>query len=89
MKPLSVVISIYDGLVQDVFASDSNIEVTLVDWDVEEADFDHPHVVEFTNDFGGLERAYVAPVEVQPFGDLVGTDVAAAVEAAESAHCRL
>ena len=87
MPPISLVLSIHGGLVQDVFASDPDVSITLVDWDVEGADADHPHVVEITDDFGHTLRAYVAPVAVQPCSDLVGTDVGAAVEAAEFARC--
>lgn len=85
MNSLSVVINVSGGLVQDVFASNPNIEVTLVDWDVEGADADHPDVISIIDRLGRNRPAYVAPLPVQTSHQLDGTEIAAALAAAGAA----
>ena len=85
MNSLSIVINVYGGLVQDVFAFDPNIEVTLVDWDVAGADADHPDVVSIVDRLGRNRPAYVASLSVHSSQKLDGTEVAAALAAAGAA----
>lgn len=85
MSKLQLVINVYGGLVQEVFCSDPEIEVLLVDWDVEPADAEHPSVVHVPADGRRSQLAYVAPLAVQALDALQGTQVAAAIDAAEQA----
>ena len=77
-------INVYGGLVQEVFCSDPEIEVLLVDWDVEPADAAHPSVVRVPADGRRSQLSYVAPLAVQALDALQGTQVAAAIDAAEA-----
>lgn len=85
MTRTSIVLNVQGGLVQDVFASDSDAEVTLIDWDVFGADVDHPDVVTVADRQGRARPAFVACVPVHSLRQLAGTDVAAAIEAAYQA----
>ena len=87
MPSSQLVINVYGGLVQEVFCSDPEIEVLLVDWDVEPADAEHPSVVQVPSDSHRSQPAYVAPLAVQALEVLQGTQVAAAIDAAEQAAC--
>ena len=83
MKPVSIVLNVYGGSVQGVFASDSDVEITLVDWDVADADAQHPDVVAVRDALGRTRHAYVARPIPQPLSELAGSEVEAAVDAAE------
>ncbi len=85
MPTSQLVINVYGGLVQEVFCSDPEIEVLLVDWDVEPADAEHPSIVHIPADDHRTQPAYVAPLVVQTLDALQGTQVAAAIDAAEQA----
>jgi hypothetical protein len=85
MSNTQLVINVYGGLVQEVFCSDPEIEVLLVDWDVEPADAEHPSVVHVPANGRRSQLAYVAPLAVQTIEALQGTQVAAAIDAAEQA----
>ena len=86
--PISqLVINVYGGLVQEVFCSDPEIEVLLVDWDVEAADTEHPSVVHVTADGRRSQPAYVTPLTVQAINALQGTQVAAAIDVAQMTAC--
>jgi len=87
MPSLQLVINVYGGLVQEVFCSDPEIAVLLVDWDVEPADAEHPSVVQVPSDSRRSQLAYVAPLAVQALDALHGTQVAAAIDAAERCSC--
>jgi hypothetical protein len=85
MPSLQLVINVYGGLVQEVFCSDPEIEVLLVDWDVEPEDAEHPSIVHVPADDRRSQLAYVAPLAVQALDALPGTQVAAAIDAGEQA----
>lgn len=85
MPVSQLVINVYGGLVQEVFCSDPEIEVLLVDWDVEPADAEHPSIVHVPADDRHSQPAYVAPLAVQILEALQGTQVAAAIDAAGAA----
>ncbi len=87
MAKSQLVINVYGGLVQEVFCSDPELEVLLVDWDVEPADAEHPSIVHVPADGRRSQPAYVASLSVQPLDALLGTQVAAAIDAAEHAAC--
>ena len=87
MSKSQLVINVYSGLVQEVFCSDPEIEVLLVDWDVEPADAEHPSIVHVPADDRRPQLAYVAPLVVKTLEELQGTQVAAAIDAAERCSC--
>ena len=83
MPASQLVINVYGGFVQEVFCSDPEIKVLLVDWDAEPAYAEHPSIVHFPTDGHRSQLAYVAPLAVQAFDALQGT----LVDAAEQAVC--
>lgn len=83
MTPVSIVLNVYGGNIQGVFTSQPGIEITLVDWDVAGEDADHPNVVAVRDALGRTRHAYVAHPTPQPLSELAGSDVEAAVDAAE------
>jgi hypothetical protein len=87
MATTQLVINVYGGLVQEVFCSDPDLEVLLVDWDVEAADADHPSVVHVPADDHRSQPAYVTPLPVQALDALQGTPIAAAIDVAELTAC--
>ena len=87
MTSPSVVLNVYGGVVQDVYASDPDVEVTLVDWDVEGADAEHPDVVSIMDRLGRTRPVYVAPLPINSSAGLGDTDVAAALAAARAVEC--
>ena len=87
MANLQLVIIVDGGIVREVFCSQPEIEVLLVDWDVEPSDADHPAVVQIPSDSRRPQYAYVASLAVQASDAILGTKVAAAIDAAEHALC--
>lgn len=83
MSSLTLVLHVHGGIVQGVFASHPDVAITLVDWDVGESDADYPGVISITESLGCTQQAYVAPLSVAPLTELAGTDVEAAIDAAE------
>ncbi len=77
-----VVLNISGGVLQDVFASDSAIAVTLVDWDCDGCSRSDNGIVEIPNGRGGTQLAAVAEYPVLPLRDLTGTETEAALKAA-------
>ncbi len=82
-----LVISVERGRIQEIFCTQAEVEVLLVDWDVDVAEINHPAVVEVST--LGRERAlaYVARLPVQPVEALLGSRAATAIETAEHAVC--
>ena len=87
MPTSQLVINVYGGLVQEVFSSDPDLEVLLVDWDLEPAEAAHPSVVHVLVEGRHSQPAYVTPLSVQTLAALQGTQVAAAIDVAESTAC--
>ncbi len=83
MTATQIVINVHGGVVQEVFVADPSTEVILVDWDVDDADAHDPQVVTTRLGENLTQRAFVVRVPGRPTDDLVGTEVAAAIEAAE------
>ena len=81
-----VILNVHGGLVQDVFCSDADIEVTLVDWDTQGRSDDESGIVAVRTHSGRKELACVADYPTNPFSDLPGTDVILALEMAEVHH---
>jgi hypothetical protein len=76
-----VVICVSGGVIQEIFASDRDTGIVVVDWDSQVHDRNDPHVVCIR--VGGRPRyVKVADFPPQPLAELAGTDADRAVEAA-------
>ena len=78
-----IILNVVGGVVQEVFASDPAIQVTLVDWDVHDAADERAVDVQTAD--GYRRWAYVVGMTPDPLAELAGTDVERAIEAAEAA----
>lgn len=74
-----IVLNVRGGIVQDVFASNPDLQVVVVDWDTE--GFESPALVELTLN-GKRCTASVVTFPAQPLEELAGSDVEQAVDAA-------
>lgn len=83
----ALILNVHGGVVQDAFSDLPGLEITVVDWDVDAADAGHPDVVSIVDRQSRDQCACVAPLTVRPFAELVGTDVEAALEAADGLGC--
>lgn len=79
----ALILNVHGGVVQDAFSDLSDLEITVVDWDVDAADAGHPDVVSIVDRFGRDQHVCVAPLTVRPLTEFVGTDVEAALDAAD------
>jgi hypothetical protein len=77
----TIVIHLSGGLVQAVYCSLPEVEITLVDFDVDGSYRGDPGIVEFVS-AGRTEQAFVTELPASGFEVLVGTDVERAVQAA-------
>ena len=41
-----IIVSVIGGVVQDVFVSDPQAQVVLIDWDIGETEMEHPALVQ-------------------------------------------
>lgn len=82
MSKPRIILNVSGGVVQDVFCSDFETEVILVDWDTEGCDSSDDDVFQIG---GRAAAAFVARVDVAPCHELAGTDVEAALRAAQIA----
>jgi hypothetical protein len=80
--PTQIVLSVSGGCLQDVFSSDPDVEVVLVDWDTEGRSADEDPIVEITADGKYPALAVVVDFPVAAIADLAGTDEERAIEAA-------
>ncbi|MCE9553858.1 MAG: hypothetical protein K8T91_10860 [Planctomycetes bacterium] len=83
MQPTRIILNVHGCTVQDVFCSDPNAHVQIVDWDVSESDADAPGLVEVNVEQGRKQRAFVGGLVPNPLAHLAGTDVEKALQAAE------
>ena len=82
MAKTQIVINVSGGLVQDVFCSDPDTQVALVDWDTETCDPADDDIVAVNTADGHARFAHVAEYAAHPFSSLFGTDVATAMDTA-------
>lgn len=80
-----VILNVYGGAVQDVFASE-DVEILLVDWDTEGREPSDPGMVEISQRGGRVRLAYVAELLVHALDELPGTDVERALAASGPAR---
>jgi len=76
------VISVSDGVVQDVFCSAENTPFILVDWDAAGLDESCHGFVKILDDYGQEEHAQVVRGRASSWSALTDTDIAAAIHAA-------
>ena len=76
-----IVINVHGGVVQDVYCSDPQADVIVVDWDADPSSTDEPGVVQIAAAHG-RHAACVGRYPVQPLRELAGSDVEQAIEAA-------
>ena len=81
-KP-GIVICVSGGVVQAVYASEADINVTLIDWDADPEDHDLPGVVTIERD-GITSCAYVSDLTTDPLSSLQGGDAEEAMRVAET-----
>lgn len=81
--PIRIVITVREGVVQDIFSSNSDVRVALVDWDTEGGNLDNMVAVDDDCDFGHL-YAYVAERPVTPLEELSGTATECVLAAADT-----
>ena len=82
MNSTRIVLNVHGGVVQELYCSDPDADVRLVDWDVEESDPDAPGIVEIDTGGDRTQFAYVGALPAHPLTDLAGTDVEQAIQAA-------
>ncbi len=73
-----IVVNVSGGVVQDVYCSDLQADLVIVDWDTDGCDPTEGGIVEV-----GRQVAHVAQREAHPLDKLVGTDVGAALSVFE------
>jgi hypothetical protein len=83
MPATQFVINVHGGIVQDVYCSDPAAEVLVVDWDVDGSQPGEPGIVEVQLPRYTLNAA-VGTLSVSPLQSLAGTDVQAALDAAQA-----
>jgi len=86
MANTHIILNIHGGTVQDLFCSDPNAHVQIVDWDVQEGDPNAPGTVEISAEHGRKRSAFVGGLLPNSLADLSGTDVEQALMAAEVLH---
>jgi len=86
MAKLEVILNVHGGTVQDVFCSDANAHVQIVDWDVEQSDPDAPGIIAVQVEQGRKQLAFVGGLLPNALSDLAGTDVERALQAAEATY---
>ncbi len=74
-----VVINVYGGVVQDVFCSDPDAQVTLVDWDFEGNEGIGGGVVQIRDRLGRACLAGVSEFQAMPMDRVGGTQVEKAI----------
>jgi hypothetical protein len=81
MKKSQIVISVYGGVVQDVFSAIADVAIVLVDWDIEESDPADRGIVRLTWD-GRDCLVHVSQFAAEPIESMAGTDVGNAIRVA-------
>ena len=79
-SPRQLVLNLHGGVLQDAFGDDPQLEVTLVDWDNEDAT--DPRVVKIRVEGGETALAYVTRYPVAPLSEIKGSMTAAAIKKA-------
>jgi hypothetical protein len=89
MSRPTVVISVYGGVVQDVFCSEPRAVATVVDWDAEGTDSSSAGYVSVYDNFGHESPAIVSRCQAEPLSAMKNTPIKAALKRAEFLSGRL
>ena len=81
MANTAIVISLYRGMVQNVYCSDADAEIVLVDWGVEPCDPSDTRVVQIKTR-RNVHSAFVQGIIADPIEDLAGSMLERAIDAA-------
>lgn len=82
MADARIVLNLLGGVVRDIFSSNREVEITVVDWNTEGCEADAIETVEVRCGDGKRRRAIVTCRAPYRLKDLAGTDVAAALQEA-------
>jgi hypothetical protein len=82
MAQIRIVVHVHGGIVQEVFCSDAEADLTIVDWDADCLSLDDRGVVEVPA-LGGSSLVCVAQQHVLPLVELAGTETEKAIVAAQ------
>jgi hypothetical protein len=80
-KP-EIILSIHGGVLQDVYASDPDIDIVLVDWDVLGAVPDEEGFIHAVHN-QRLVRAFVSRPNPYPLCNLAGSEIESLIDAVE------
>ena len=80
MSANQLVIEVRGGLVQEVYSSQPDLDVILVDWDCDESDSPQVVVIEAAQ---RRKQAYVVELPLQPLSALAGSELEQLFEAAD------
>jgi hypothetical protein len=80
-KP-EIILSIHGGVLQDVYASDPDIDIILVDWDVAGSVPDEEGLIHAVHN-KRLIKAFVSRPNPFPLHDLAGSEIETLINAAE------
>jgi hypothetical protein len=80
--PPHVVLNIYGGVLLEVFCDDPLAKTIKIDWDTEGSGPTEKGIVEFTDQSGKPQLAFVAEFPVLPLKYLAETDMSTVLEAA-------
>ncbi len=70
-----IVVNVSGGVVQDVYCSDPQADLTVVDWDTDGCDLTEGGMVEV-----GRQVAHITGLDAEPLEAMAGTDVGAALD---------
>lgn len=79
MAPDRIIVSIADGVVQEIFSSIPGIEVVVVNWMLKDFDARGVEFVEVRNRHGQPQRCIVTCRATQPLLHVASTEIAAAL----------
>ena len=80
-KP-EVILTIHGGVLQDVYASEPDIDIILVDWDVAGSVPDEEGLVHAIHN-KSLINAFVSRPNLSPIHELAGSEIETIINAAE------
>ena len=85
MSHCQLIVDVCGGAVRNVFCSEDDAELIIVDWDIEEFNPGTPGLVELL-DAGQTVPVRIMRVRASRLSELRGTMIEAALNAAEVAH---
>jgi hypothetical protein len=77
-----IILSIHGGVLQDVYASDADIDIILVDWDFAGSVTDEEGLIHAVHN-ERLIKAFVSRPNPFPLHDLAGSEIETLINAAE------